>query len=276
MNIKNVFFLGVLLFLGQNTEAQIVEKGTIKFKAVHFISEDGIKEASLLMDTMTLKVTQILDKNKVDVEKKAAFKNEMIKQKEEMISSFTKEMSVDTEDNYTYTIKFSPTEVMREKFDLKNQKLLHQQIYPDGRIVNYDFWTNKNKLAYLKEDNLHVLPQTMTVSIDKNDKKNILNHSCYKVRVEEELPVDNDEDIEFLSEHEDINEETLTEIFEVLNSFMKAKIIYEMYVTEDIKLFPHAVLDSTNPLQGYFPLEVVEYINKIPSIRKKTTIVSVE
>lgn len=276
MNKRNVFILGILFFLGQNTEAQILEKGTIMFKAVHFISEDGIKEASLLMDTMILKVAQILDKNKVDVEKKATLKNEMIKQKEEMISSFSKEMPVDAEANYTYAIKFSPTEVIREKFDLKNKKLRHQQIYPDGRIVNYDFWTNKSKLTYLKEDNLHVLPQTMTVSIDKNDKKNILNHSCYKVRVEEELPVDEDEDIEFLSPHEDISEETLSEILKTLNSFMKAKIIYEMYVTEDIKLFPHAVLDLTNPLQGYFPLEVVEYINKLPSIRKKTTTVSIQ
>lgn len=254
--------IGILWLFCQNADAQILEKGTIKFKTIISKSPNAKQEMNVFFDSTLIKVAQFMVGKGATKEEVELVQAESKARKSEIMQTFDTEISPKKEDNYLYTIRFSPTEVLREKFDMDNKKVKHELIYADGRVVGYDFWTNKAKPTYLNEDNLHVLPNPMTVVIDKNDRKKILNYDCYKVKVLEKMPENEVEEVE--------SEEDL------FNQVVKGEIIYEMYVTEEVKLFPHAVLDLTNPLKGYFPLETVSYMNILPAIKMTTTATSIQ
>ncbi len=255
-----MMFAFVFLLILQCLEAQNLEKGVIKFKSSIALSPNAKSEFIQFLDSAFIKTIEMVTLDGMPKEEIDALTKEFEVGKQETAKNFEKDFLEKNKASPSYRILFSQEEVLREKFDFENNKVKHEKIYADGRIVSYDFWTNKDKITYLSETNLHVIPSPISIEVDKNDRKVILNHNCYKIKVTEQLPFNDLEDEEQ----------------QKMEQILKGYNIYEMYVAEDIKLFAHAIMDNANPLGAYFPLEIVEYMNFVPSVKTITIATSIE
>jgi hypothetical protein len=243
--MKRVKIIVVITLFTQLLLAQTLTQGKITFKIENQISDNFKSEAITFIDSVMEKGFRMMLENEELKDAVVEGRKEYQNNRSEIIKEMTQGLLKEKGLTWKEVISFKPDEVIREKFDDKNSKLQHFKIFEDGRVVKYDFWTKKGEYIYLNEDNIHVLPKEIVIEIDKNDHKKILNYDCYKVKVIEQNSPDE-------------NAENGEEIDNVVNSLMSQSYsIYEMYVTEDIKLFSHAILEMSNPLKGYFPLEIV-------------------
>lgn len=247
---KLLFFVLCIFSLSQSIDAQDITKGKIEFKkSLKIDTEIFQKQIVAMLDTMIAHEKPFAKMSDATEEQKYSMRQLMLDNlKNELLGSKNEEAKC------SYKITFDGTkEALVEKFDKTNKKLKHTKHLANGQIITYDFWSKKGKLSEhertMRDDN----KDKYTITEDRADTKIIAGIECYKIRIEEKMEDDKAEDSEILAA-------------------ANIKSISEMYVTNQIKLFPGVMTDSMYPQDGFFPLEMIRYINVLDSVKEVTTV----
>lgn len=123
------------------------------------------------------------------------------------------------------------------------------QVDKAGNCIYYD---KTDKSIINRKFNLFDKPKKFKLDEFPNDKKMIFGYNCHKVKI------------------------TLMEQFKEAKTIDFGNTIYEMYVTSEINLPVHAVIDLSINLANYFPLEIRTWSTKLSNSQEVYELLNIE
>lgn len=132
--------------------------------------------------------------------------------------------------------------------DIKNNTFYYGYPYNDFKNSEnnaYSYYDDDNNIKIIE---LKEFPE---------DKKNIMGYSCFKVKMKFK---------EKFSEADDLEVKDLTSFFD---TFITER---EMYVTKDVKLMFHPFFNNVEILKKYYPLEIIDKLNKLEGMQTENKV----